>query len=95
MEEETHREKDIFFQGEPVGSIRQAGGPGQGILQFVAQQLGVEQLLGIFPLVERFGFVQPFITLETDQLPTSGAGNRFCQLRLAHARRAFGQERLA
>ena len=35
----------------------------------VAQNLGIEQLLAVFPLVKRPRLVQPAVTLQADQTP--------------------------
>ena len=92
LEQKTHGEEDIFFLGQTVGGVGQRRRVGERFLQFVAQQLGVEQLLGVFPLVERLGFVQSFVTLQADQLAAGGAGDGLGQFSLADARRPFGQQ---
>ncbi len=95
LQQKAHREEDIFLLRQPVGGSSQAFDPGKGLLQLIAQQLGVQELLGVFPLVERLGLIQPFVALQADQLAPGGAGDGFGQLGLAYARRAFRQQRFA
>ena len=42
-----------------------------------------------------FGFIQPLIALQPDQLPVQAAGNGLGKLRFAHPGRSFHQDRLA
>ena len=42
--------------------------PASHLADLVAQDLGVEELLGVLPLVERLGLVEPLVALQADQL---------------------------
>ena len=95
LKQKAHGEEDIFLIGQAVCRICQRIGPCQRLLQLIAQQLGVEQLFGILPLIQRLGFVQPFIALKADQLAARRRGYALGQFGLAHACRPFQQQRLA
>ena len=66
----------------------------QHFAELVLEDLGVEQLLGVFPLVKRLGLVEPLVALQADHLQAAPAGDRLGQLGLADAGRAFDQDRL-
>ena len=57
--------------------------------------LDPQELLAVVPLVQGLGLVEALVALEPDQLAARGAGQRLGQLRLAHARRALHEHRLA
>ena len=76
-QQEAHREEDILFGGQPVGGLRSVRRVASRSSELIAQDLGVEQLLGVFPFVQRLGFVQPFVTLQADQFAAGGAGQAF------------------
>ncbi len=67
----------------------------QQVRQPVAQKLGVEHLLGIFPFIERLALVQALVALQAYQLAPGGGGPGFAQFGLAHAGGTFRQQRLA
>ena len=70
------------------------GRVGQRRAHVVLQDLGVEQLLAVLPLVERLGLVQPLVALQADQRQAEQRRGAERQFRLAHARDAFDQHRL-
>ena len=72
-------------------SVVRAGGD---LADLVAQDLRVEQLLGVLPLVERLGLVEPFVALQADQLGGERGGERLGQLGLADAGRPLDEDRL-
>jgi hypothetical protein len=95
-QQEVFGEEDIFFFGQAVGGVGQALHVAQDVVQGVAQQLGVEHLLGIFPLVERFAFVQPFVTLQADERPAdAGLAHALASSVLPTPAGPFGQNRFA
>ena len=57
----------------------------------VALGLDAQKLLLVVPLVEGFGFVQPFVALQADETGAGELGYALGQLRLACAGRAFDQ----
>ncbi len=69
-------------------------GAAEHFAELVLQDLGVEQLLGVFPLIERLGLVQPFVALQADHLQPTPRRDRLRQLGLADARWSFDQDRL-
>ena len=62
--------------------------------ELVLQDLRVQKLLGVFPLVERLGLVQSLIALQADHLQAAPGGDRLRKLGLADAGGAFDQDRL-
>ena len=66
----------------------------QHFAELVLEDLGIEKLLGVFPLVERLGFVEALVALQADHLHAAPGGNRLGKLSLADARGAFDQDRL-
>ena len=92
--EEALREKGVRLHGDPVHGLQDGAGPGDDLVDFFLDHLGVEQLLGVLPLVERLGLVQPLIALQPDERPAQAAGHRLGQLGLTHSGRPFDQDRL-
>ena len=72
----------------------QRRGAGDHLADLVLEDLGVEELLGVLPLVERLGLVEPLVALEADQLVVERAGEHLGELGLADAGRPFDQDRL-
>ena len=71
------------------------GGAAQHFAELVLQDLRVEKLLGVFPFIERLGFIQPLIALQADHLQAAPGGDRFGKLGLADAGRSLHQDGLA
>ena len=69
-------------------------GAAEHLAELVLQDLGIEKLLGVFPLVERLGLVEALIALQADHLQAAPGGNRLGEFGLADAGRAFDQDRL-
>ena len=67
MQEEAHGEEDVFLVGETVGGFGERAGAGKGLLQLIAEQLCVQQLLGVLPFIEGLGLVETFVALEADE----------------------------
>ena len=65
-QQETFAEEHVLFLAQPIGSGGQCRRFAHHLVQLVAQQLRVKHLLAVFPFVESFGFVQPFIALQAD-----------------------------
>ena len=58
-------------------------------------ELDVQELLLVVPLVERGGDVEPFVTLEPDQIRPEHPRHHLGDFGLADARRTFDEQRLA
>jgi hypothetical protein len=93
---------DEFLGEEHVAEIMQLVQRGmqrcstpQHLTELVLQDLCVEQLLGVFPLIQRLGFIKAFIALQTDQLLAAPMRDRFGKLGLADAGGPLDQDRLS
>src|SRR5690348_8213501 len=64
----------------------------QHLAELVLQDLRVQELLGVFPFVERSRLVQPLIALQANHLEATPAGNRLGELGLADAGRSLDQD---
>src|SRR5207247_8343526 len=69
-------------------------GAAQHLADLVLQDLGVEQLLRVFPLVERLGLVESFVALEPDQLVAERLRHHLGELRLPYPGRSLDEDRL-
>ncbi len=66
---------------------------GDQLADALTQELGVEELLGVLPLIQRLALVQSLVALEPDEPSGRDLGQGLGQLGLAHARRAFDENR--
>jgi len=87
-------EKQVVVRVQPVHGFGQALSALHHLAELVLEQLGVEQLLAVFPFVQRLGFVQAFVALHADQRHVEDFGHALGELGLAHAGRAFDQDGL-
>ena len=69
-------------------------GAAEHFAELVLQDLRVEKLLGVFPLIERLGLVEPLVALQADHLQPAPGRDRLRKLGLADAGGAFDQDRL-
>ena len=69
-------------------------GAAEHFAELVLQDLGVQKLLGVFPLIERLGLVQPLVALQADHLQSAPRRDRLRKLGLADAGWALDQDRL-
>ena len=90
---------DEFLGEEHVAEIvqllqrrLQRFGAAEHFAELVFQDLRVQKLLGVFPLVERLGFVQPLIALQADHLQPAPRRDRFRKLGLADAGGTFDED---
>ncbi len=60
--------------------------------ELVLQDLRIQKLLGVFPLIERLGLVEALVALQADHLEPAPAGDRFGKLGLADPRRTLDQD---
>jgi len=93
--EEAEREERVLLPRDLGDRVRQRGGVGEQLADPLAQELRVEELLGVLPLVEGLALVQALVALEPDQRAARDVGQRLGQLRLADARRALDEHRPA
>src|SRR6202795_1575272 len=78
-----------------TGNLYARVGPGRGVgdqlADPLAEELRVEKLLGVLPLVERLALVEPFVALKPNQRPPGDLGQRLRQLGLADTGRPFDE----
>ena len=67
----------------------------RGVPRLALARGDAQQLLGVVPLVERAGLVDALVALQAHQAAARRLGHRARQLRLAHARGALDEQRLA
>jgi len=79
---------------QPLDRRSQADRALHHFAQLVLEQLRVQQLLAVFPLVQGLGFVQAFVTLHSDQGHVEDLGHALGQFGLSDTGRAFDQDRL-
>ena len=66
-------------------AVLQVGGVGDDLADLLPQDLGVQQLLAVVPLVQGLGLVLALVALQPQQPPPGGRRQRLGQLRLADA----------
>src|SRR2546427_2522151 len=93
--EEAEREERVFLTRDLRHRVGQRRRVGDQLADPVAQELRVEELFGVLPLVERLAFVEPLVALQADERARRHLGQRFCQLGLAHTGRPLDQYRTA
>jgi hypothetical protein len=87
-------EEDTVLLPDPLGGLAQRGGSGHRLGELLLEDLGVEELLRVLPLVERLGLVEPLVALEPDQLAARRGRHDLGELRLAHPRGSLDQDGL-
>src|SRR5262245_4581889 len=85
------REEGIGLAGDAGDGIGERRSIRDQLADALAQELRVEELLGVLPLVERLALVQPFVALQTKEPPARDVGQRLRQLGFAHARRSLDE----
>src|SRR5262252_7544848 len=83
-----------FFPRDSIHRLGETLGAGQNLTDLVLQDLRVQQLLGVLPLVERLAFIESFVALQTNQVVTQRGGEHLGEVSLADAGRPFHQDRL-
>ena len=81
---------DEFLGEEHVAEIMQLlergmqrlGAP-EYFAELVLEDLRVKQLLGVFPLIQRLGFVEALVALQPDQLAAGEIGRASCRERVS------------
>src|SRR3990167_2821291 len=87
-------EEQIVVRMQPLDGGRESHRALHHLPQFVLEELRIEQLLAVFPLVQGLGFVQAFETLHADQGHVENLCHALGQFGLADAGRAFDKDRL-
>jgi len=87
-------EEDRVLGRDPVDGLGEGGRVGHDLADLLAQDLGVEQLLAVVPLVERLGLVLALVALQPQQPAPGGLGEAECELGLADAGGTLEQDRL-
>src|SRR5438128_3486877 len=93
-QDEAVAEEDIVLAGDPIHRLGERAGPAQHLADLVLQDLRVEELLRVLPLVEGLGLVEPLVALEANQLLAERGRQHLGELGLPHPGRAFHQDRL-
>ncbi|OPY15724.1 MAG: hypothetical protein A4E69_00498 [Syntrophus sp. PtaB.Bin138] len=91
---EALREEGVFTQGNPVHRFREGSCIRNDVVDLLLEHLGVKQLLGILPVVERLALVESLVALDSNQLPVQGPSDGFGQFGLSHTGRPFHKDRL-
>jgi hypothetical protein len=86
-QQETVAEEDVVLGGDPVDGLGQRAGAADDLADLVLQDLGVQELLRVLPLVERLRLVEALVALEADQLAAERRGQDLGELRLPDAGR--------
>ena len=94
-QDEAIREEHVVLGGQAVDRFRQRRRAVGHLADLVLEDLGVEQLLGVLPLVERLGFVEALVALQADQPGAGARGDDLGELGLADAGRPLDEQRLA
>ena len=92
--QELLREEDVAERVQLVQRGGQGVGRPQHVADLVLQDLGVEKLLAVFPLIQRLRLVQSLVALHADQRQVEERRDRLGELGLADAGRPFHQDRL-
>ena len=86
-------EEHALLGADPLHRLAQIGGVGDDLADLLPQDLGVEQLLAVVPLVECLGLVLTFVALQPQQPPAGGGGENLGQLGLPDPGRPLDQQR--
>ncbi len=92
--EEPLGEEDGVLGGDAVHGLVEVDGVLDDLTDLLPQDLGVEQLLAVVPLVERLGLVLALVALQAQQAPAGRVGQALGQLGLADPGRALEQHGL-
>ncbi len=92
--EEALGEEHAVLGRDPLDGLGEVGGVLDDLPDLLAQDLGVEHLLAVVPLVERRGLVLTLVALQAQQPAAGDGGQRGGQLGLADTGGALEQDRL-
>jgi len=68
--------------------------PADDVIQLVLEELGVEELLAVFPFVEGLGLIESLVALEADEGQVQVVRRGLGQLRLSHPGGSLDEDRL-
>src|SRR5438132_7751359 len=92
-QQKVAREKGALLTLQQRHSVIEGGRRGQERAQLLFEHLYVQQLLTVFPLVQGFGFVEPLVALQADELRLCGLRQHFSEFCFTNTRRALHQQR--
>ena len=92
--EEPLGEEDALLRPDPLDGLVEVRRVRHDLADLLAQDLGVEQLLAVVPLVQRLGLVLALVALQAQEPPPGDAGQRLGELGLADARGTLDEQRL-
>src|SRR5215210_6077810 len=92
--QEVLGEEHIFLLTQLRGGLAQALRRTEDLPDLLPQDLRVQELLAVLPLVERLGLVEALVPLQADERAVRGPCQRLRQLGLAHARGSLYENRL-
>jgi hypothetical protein len=93
-QQEAVGEEDVVLAGDAVDGVGEGTCLADHLADLVLEDLGVQELLGVLPLVQRLGFVQPLVALQTDELVAERACDHLGEFGLADAGRTLDEDRL-
>src|SRR5437867_7107615 len=91
--QEPEGEERVLLAGDLGDRVGQGRRVGDQLADALAQELRVEELLGVLPLVERLALVEPLVALETNEPAARDLRQRLGELGLADARRPLDEHR--
>src|SRR5262249_25744452 len=94
-EEKALVEERRLLRRDAIDGLAERLRAGEHTGEHVLDELRVEQLLAVLPLVERLALVEALVALEPHELAARRARHGLRELRLADAGRALEEERLA
>ena len=92
-QQKVAREKRALLALQQRHSVVEGGCRGQERAQLLFEHLHVQQLLAVFPLVQGFGFIEPLVALQADELRLGGLRQHFGEFCFANPRRTLHQQR--
>ena len=86
-------EEHALLRADPLHCLAEISSVGDDLADLLPQDLGVEQLLAVVPLVERLGLVLAFVALQPQQSPAGGGGEDLGQFGLPDPGGPLDQQR--
>src|SRR5207247_516753 len=84
-------EERVLLAGDLGDRVGQGRRVGDQLADALAQELRIEELFGVLPLVERLALVEPLVALETNEPAARDLRQRLRELGLADARRPLDE----
>src|SRR5207247_9046073 len=89
--QEPKGEERVLLAGDLGDRVGQGRRVGDQLADALAQELRIEELFGVLPLVERLARVEPLVALETNEPAARDLRQRLRELGLADARRPLDE----